>query len=153
MKKLAVVSILCIAVASGCSYLNKYAPYKLALKGLSKAYETAIAAAERADEPKEVAGILNTLAAAHEKSNPAFEEMWRQFPELMDPKSDKFPETLKEDQESLKENMQKFVETFKKTPRLNNMRDKEAVNAAKRWTESLMDLKKRKDKVEAEQKK
>jgi len=153
MKKLAVISIVCFAVAFGCSYLNKYAPYKLALKGLSKAYETAIAAAEKADEPKEVAGILNTLAAAHEKSNPAFEEMWRQFPELMDSKSDQYPETLKVDQKSLQENMQKFVETFKKTPRLNNMRDKEAVNAAKRWTESLMDLKKRKDKVEAEQKK
>jgi hypothetical protein len=153
MKKLAVISIVCIAVASGCSYLNKYAPYKLALKGLSKAYETAIEAAERADEPKEVAGRLNTLATAHEKSNPAFEEMWRQFPELMDPKSDKFPEALKEDQESLKENMQKFVETFKKTPRLNNMRDKEAVEAAKRWSESLLDLKKRQDKVKAEQKK
>ncbi len=140
MKRHVVVPLICLALIAGCSYFNKYGPYKLTLNGLDKAYAAATAELKKADTPEQVAKVFNTLAAMHEKTNPAIAEMWKQFPELLDPQSPAYPETLKETASGLKATTRGFISTVKNTPKINNMRDAKAMEAVQRWNRTMLEL-------------
>lgn len=149
MKKYAVVPFLCLALGIGCSYFNKYGPYKLTLKGINKAYITATAELKKAEDAEKVAMVFNTLAEMHEKSNPAIGEMWKKFPELLDPQSPRYPETLRETASELKAATQDFVATVKNTPKINTMKDPKALEAVQRWNKTMLDLAKMNSEIKA----
>jgi hypothetical protein len=136
-----VLALIVAVTAVGCGKLNKYTPYKTALVALTKAYEKAGDQIQKVDTKEEAIGVFKTLAKVQEKSNPVIIKYHENFPELRDPKSEDYPESLKGEGEKFKKAMQGF---FKKVMGATNLRpfqnDKKVAAALEEVTKSIKQL-------------
>lgn len=146
-----VLALIMAVTAVGCGKLNKYTPYKTALVALTKAYEKAGDKIQEVNTKEEAIAVFKTLAQVQDKSNPVIIKYHEKFPELNDPKSEDYPESLKGEGEKFKKAMQGF---FKKVKGATNLRpfqnDKkvasamnEVVNSIKQLGKKLNQLKKK----------
>ncbi|MDA3863712.1 MAG: hypothetical protein PF689_07550 [Deltaproteobacteria bacterium] len=100
MNKIVVFSLFLLISTFSCKKIkestNKYAPYKLAVQGLTKRYNNSAVDMKEAENAKDVAKVLGFLAASHKIANRMFHKFKKQYPELENSKSKDFPENLHE---------------------------------------------------------
>ncbi len=153
MKKSGVVLVaFMVALAAvSCGKVDKYTPYKGAIAGLTKAYETASGAMKKADTKQEIKGIFKSLAAAHEKSSPVIIKYHKMFPELQNVKGEDYPESLDGVLENYVMSMKDFTKIVQTSSNLRPFQnDQEVAAALKEWTDELEQLNKKMNQISKE---
>lgn len=112
-RKILPIVLLALFMLTACSYLNKYGPYKVLVKVVTKAFQTADKKLQEAKTAKDVANILNTLAVALDKAAPTMNKLTRQYPELKN--AAKYPEVIADDIKEWKQTARSFDRTLRQT--------------------------------------
>ena len=146
MRKLTVLFLIGFFSFAACKklkqYANKYAPYKIAIQGMTKAYKKATEDLKKAQNAEQVGNVFDYLAGVHKSTNKTILKLRRQYPELEDLKAKEFPKVLQEDVKEFKKVAEEFGKVSQEKLKKYG-KNKLVQNLVKKWLRAAQELSKK----------
>ncbi len=145
MRNVAIFLVIGMVAVAGCDkikeYGNKYAPMKLAVKSLTKAYKKATKDIKKAKSAEEVGDVFDYLARMHKSSNKTILKLQSKYSELQGlKKPEDYPKTLQSTMKEFQEVMKEFAKASQEKMQ-KYKGNKLMQNQVKKWMKAVQELK------------